>query len=125
MPGAQRPRFRSLPVRPRAVGQLYFREWSDQRAASRAHGNDQALPTVLLSLAAANRDPERSEDPDRLDTGPDTTGHLALGIHSCCGATLAGTETEIALATPFARLPGPRVAADVGPGGALRCAPAA
>ncbi|MET7343334.1 cytochrome P450 [Streptomyces sp. NPDC058369] len=73
--------------------------------------------TVLLSLAAANRDPERFEDPDRLDIGRTATGHLALGlgIHYCLGATLARTETEIALATLFARLPDLRVAADVEP----------
>lgn len=73
--------------------------------------------TVLLSLAAANRDPGRFEDPDRLDIGRTATGHLALGlgIHYCLGATLARTETEIALATLFARLPDLRVAADVEP----------
>ncbi|MFJ2277547.1 cytochrome P450 [Streptomyces sp. NPDC087866] len=73
--------------------------------------------TVLLSLAAANRDPERFEDPDRLDIGRTATGHLALGlgIHYCLGATLARTETEIALAKLFARLPDLRVAADVEP----------
>ncbi|MFF3625311.1 cytochrome P450 [Streptomyces sp. NPDC002467] len=55
--------------------------------------------TVLLSLSAANRDPDRFPDPDRLDFTRDTTGHLALGhgIHYCLGAPLARAETEIAL----------------------------
>ncbi|MFJ4010940.1 cytochrome P450 [Streptomyces sp. NPDC090026] len=55
--------------------------------------------TVLLSLASANRDPDRFPDPDRLDTSRDATGHLALGhgIHYCLGAPLARAETEIAL----------------------------
>ncbi len=56
--------------------------------------------TVLLSLSAANRDPNRFPDPDRVDLGRDATGHLALGhgIHYCVGAPLARAETEIALA---------------------------
>lgn len=55
--------------------------------------------TVLLSLAAAHRDPRRFTDPDRLDLGRDATAHLALGhgIHYCLGAPLARMETEIAL----------------------------
>ncbi|MGW7728127.1 cytochrome P450 [Streptomyces canus] len=64
--------------------------------------------TVLLSLAAAHRDPRRFTDPDRLDIGRDATGHLALGhgIHYCLGAPLARLETEIALAALLDRFPG-------------------
>ncbi|GGN68928.1 cytochrome P450 hydroxylase [Streptomyces albiflavescens] len=63
--------------------------------------------TVLLSLAAANRDPRRFPDPDRLDLGRDTSGHLALGhgIHYCLGAPLARLEMEIALSALLERLP--------------------
>ncbi|WP_333746346.1 cytochrome P450 family protein [Streptomyces sp. IBSBF 2950] len=55
--------------------------------------------TVLVSPAAANRDPDRFADADRLDLGRDAAGHLAFGhgIHYCVGAPLARTETEIAL----------------------------
>ncbi|MEU3196883.1 cytochrome P450 family protein [Streptomyces sp. NPDC006996] len=61
--------------------------------------------TVLLSLSAANRDPDRFLDPDRLDLGRDAGGHLALGhgIHYCLGAPLARAETEIALAALLER----------------------
>ncbi|MDH2391620.1 cytochrome P450 [Streptomyces sp. HNM0663] len=61
--------------------------------------------TILLSLSAANRDPDRFPDPDRLDLGRDATGHLALGhgIHYCLGAPLARAETEIALAALLER----------------------
>jgi cytochrome P450 len=64
--------------------------------------------TVLLSLAAAHRDPRRFTDPDRLDITRDATGHLALGhgIHYCLGAPLARMETGIALTALFDRFPG-------------------
>ncbi|RKN65384.1 cytochrome P450 [Streptomyces klenkii] len=64
--------------------------------------------TVLLSLAAANRDPHHFSEPDRLDLNRDRSGHLALGhgIHYCLGAPLARMETEIALAALLERLPG-------------------
>ncbi|MFC8093880.1 cytochrome P450 [Streptomyces sp. NPDC057301] len=63
--------------------------------------------TVLLSLSAADRDPARFSDPDRLDLGRDASGHLALGhgIHYCLGAPLARAETEIALAALLERFP--------------------
>ncbi|MFB7247393.1 cytochrome P450 [Streptomyces populi] len=63
--------------------------------------------TVLLSLAAAHRDPRRFTDPDRFDIHRDATGHLALGhgIHYCIGAPLARMETEIALSALLGRFP--------------------
>ncbi|MEV6183904.1 cytochrome P450 [Streptomyces sp. NPDC052015] len=63
--------------------------------------------TVLLSLSAANRDPSRFPDPDRLDLGRDAAGHLALGhgVHYCLGAPLARLETEVALAALLERFP--------------------
>jgi cytochrome P450 len=53
---------------------------------------------VLASLSGANRDPSRYADPDRLDLGRDSAGHLAFGhgIHYCLGAPLARLEAEIA-----------------------------
>ncbi|MFG2499585.1 cytochrome P450 [Streptomyces sp. NPDC048441] len=63
--------------------------------------------TVLLSLSAANRDPRRYPDADRLDITRDTTGQLALGhgIHHCVGAPLARLETVIALGALIERFP--------------------
>jgi cytochrome P450 len=73
--------------------------------------------TVLLSLAAAHRDPRRFTGPDRLEVSRDATGHLALGhgIHYCLGAPLARLETEIALAALLDRFP--KLALDIPPGG--------
>ncbi|MFD9746997.1 cytochrome P450 [[Kitasatospora] papulosa] len=62
---------------------------------------------VLLSLGAANRDPARFQDPDRLILDRQDTGHLAFGggIHRCLGALLGKLETEIALTALLARFP--------------------
>ncbi|MFF3657895.1 cytochrome P450 family protein [Streptomyces olivochromogenes] len=70
--------------------------------------------TVLLSLAAANRNPARFPDPERLDLGRDASGHLALGrgIHYCVGAPLARLETEIAVSALVERLPDLALATD-------------
>jgi cytochrome P450 len=63
-------------------------------------GGQQISPdeVVLVSLSGANRDPSRYADPDRLDLGRDSAGHLAFGhgIHYCLGAPLARLEAEIA-----------------------------
>ncbi|MFI1179042.1 cytochrome P450 [Streptomyces sp. NPDC020799] len=63
--------------------------------------------TVLLAVAAANRDPRHFTDPERLDPNRDRSGHLALGhgIHYCLGAPLARMETETALAALLERFP--------------------
>ncbi|MGW3116209.1 cytochrome P450 family protein [Streptomyces sp. NPDC001107] len=63
--------------------------------------------TVWVSPSAADRDPARFPDPDRLDLARDTSGHLALGhgIHYCLGAPLARAETEIAVAALLERFP--------------------
>jgi cytochrome P450 len=53
---------------------------------------------VFVALSGANRDPARFGDPERLDLGRDSSGHLAFGhgIHYCVGAPLARLEAEIA-----------------------------
>jgi cytochrome P450 len=60
---------------------------------------------VVISLSGADRDPARFTDPDRLDVGRDTSGHLAFGhgIHYCVGAPLARLEAEIAFGGLLAR----------------------
>lgn len=56
---------------------------------------------VLLSYAAANRDPQRFPDPDTFDPDRDTRGHLAFGwgIHLCPGSALVRSELVVLLET--------------------------
>ena len=68
---------------------------------------DYAIPVdteIVALLAAANRDPEVFEDPERFDIaryapGLDTPAHLSFGggAHFCLGAHLARIESEIAI----------------------------
>ncbi|WP_435878865.1 cytochrome P450 family protein [Streptomyces klenkii] len=68
--------------------------------------------SVIVSLCAANRDPERFPDPDTLDLDRAQGPHLAFGhgVHFCPGAALARIELQVAVGTLLARLPGLRLA---------------
>jgi cytochrome P450 len=69
---------------------------------------------VLVSLPAANRDPELREDPERLDVTRGAVGHIAFGhgVHHCLGAPLARMEMRIAFPALLRRFPGLRLAGE-------------
>ncbi|WP_327002766.1 cytochrome P450 [Dactylosporangium sp. NBC_01737] len=63
--------------------------------------------TVLLSLAAANRDPSIVGDPDAFRLRRPSAPHLGLGHgpHHCLGAALAVLETDVAVGELLRRHP--------------------
>jgi len=67
---------------------------------------------VIAALLAANRDPTRIPQPDRLDISRKHNPHIAFGhgIHHCLGAPLARLEGRIALTSLLGRYPGLRLA---------------
>ena len=59
---------------------------------------------ILMSLASANRDPRRWQEPGRFDLRRDPSGHVGfgMGLHQCVGQHVARMEAE-ALLTALAR----------------------
>lgn len=70
--------------------------------------------TVMLMLAAANRDENRWPDPDRLDIVRASRPHMSFGqgAHLCLGIHLARTEMRVALNRLLDRLPDLRLDPD-------------
>ncbi|MFG2525374.1 cytochrome P450 [Streptomyces sp. NPDC048527] len=64
--------------------------------------------TVVNSIAAANRDPEVFDHPERMDLARTPNSHMAFGIgpHVCLGQALARAQMQICLDVLLERLPG-------------------
>jgi cytochrome P450 len=70
---------------------------------------------VIVVMGAANRDPDRFPDPDRLDVSRSDNRHVAFGWggHFCFGAPLARMEGQIALRALLRRMPNLRFDPDI------------
>ena len=62
---------------------------------------------LMLSIAAANRDPTANKDPDSFDIKREKVIHLSFGhgIHLCLGMSLARLEAKIVFNKLFDRFP--------------------
>jgi 4-methoxybenzoate monooxygenase (O-demethylating) len=82
--------------------QTYFRTANDDTTLAGTHIRRDEK--IMLSLGAANRDPEAWSKPDTFDVFRRPNGHLAFGsgIHACVGQMMARLEADVLL-TALAR----------------------
>lgn len=83
------------------------------RADVEMHGQKLKKGDLVIALiGAANRDPVKFDEPDRLDITRNQGSHLSFGYgpHVCIGATLTYMEAEIAIRSLTRRLPGLKLA---------------
>ncbi|GGP41948.1 cytochrome P450 [Saccharothrix coeruleofusca] len=75
----------------------------------------EAGSTVILSIPAANRDPDRFERPDEFDIHRSASGHLGFGhgVHQCLGQQLARIEMRVGFNALFREFPDLRLAVPV------------
>jgi cytochrome P450 len=71
--------------------------------------------SVMTIIAAANRDPDRFSEPDRLDIRREDNKHLgfSVGPHYCLGQALARLEAQIAIGGFFREFPETELAGEV------------
>jgi cytochrome P450 len=87
MPGAVEELLRYL-----SIADIFFRYATEDIELGGETIN--AGATVVVSLLAANHDPQRFDDPDSLDVRRKARGHLSFGhgVHQCLGQQLARIE---------------------------------
>ncbi len=70
--------------------------------------------TMMLLIAAANRDPAVNERPDEFDPNRTSVRHLSFGLgpHFCLGAPLARLEAAVALSEVTRRFPNATLAGE-------------
>jgi cytochrome P450 len=70
--------------------------------------------SIYLLIGAANRDPEKFPDPEKLDVNRPPVRSLGFGygIHFCIGAALARMESQVAFETIIRRLPDLKMAVE-------------
>jgi hypothetical protein len=99
---------------PSAVEELLRYESPSQHTARLARENVELggrqirkRDAVIAVMGAANRDPDRFPDPDRLDVARTDNRHLAFGwaAHFCFGAALARIEGQVSFSTILHRMP--------------------
>ncbi|HZU66136.1 MAG TPA: cytochrome P450 [Ktedonobacteraceae bacterium] len=104
----------NLSLIPSAVEELLRYESPSQHTARLAPGDVELggklirkRQAVIAVMGAANRDPERFPDPDRLDLARQDNRHVAFAwaSHFCFGAPLARIEGQIAFDTLLRRMP--------------------
>lgn len=105
---------------PSAVEELLRYDGPTARASPRYAVEDLAVgdvvvpagSVVIVGIAAANRDPRRFAEPDRLDLAREDNRHLAFGhgTHHCLGAALARLEGQVAIGALLRRFPEIRLA---------------
>jgi cytochrome P450 len=85
------------------------------------HAIDAHTP-ITLCIGAANRDPERFPEPDRMDITRSPNRHLAFGsgIHQCAGMSLARLEGSVAISRFLERFPRYAITAKPTRGGRAR-----
>lgn len=96
-PALIRPAFEEV-LRFESPFQTYFRTTTrETELAGVRLGADEK---VMVSVASANRDPSRWDEPERFDIRRNTQGHVAFGagIHGCVGQMMARLEVETLLA---------------------------
>lgn len=107
-----------LSLIPSAVEELLRYESPSQHTARLAPGDVELggktirkRQAVIAVMGAANRDPERFPDPDRLDICRQDNRHVAFAwaSHFCFGAPLARIEGQVAFETVLRRMPNMRL----------------